>query len=94
VIVPTWFTRPPPPSLWLCICRLGLGLHSQLLTAGVRCVIQLSLLGHILVPIFNYGQLWLVLAYAAFMVWISAVEAIGRPARYYKVGRHPMRKHI
>jgi len=68
---------------------LGLGLHSQLLIAGVRCVVQLSLLGTILVPIFNYGHLWLVLAYAAFMVWISAVEAIGRPTRYYKVStRH------
>jgi hypothetical protein len=67
-------------------CRLGLGMHSQLLIAGVRCVVQLSLLGYILVPIFNYGHLWLVLAYAAFMVWVSAVEAIGRPTRYYKVG--------
>lgn len=66
--------------------RLGLGMHSQLLIAAVRCVVQLSLLGHILVPIFDYGQLWLVLAYAAFMVWVSAVEAIGRPARFYKVG--------
>jgi ABC-type iron transport system FetAB permease component len=64
---------------------LGLGLHSQLLIAAVRCITQLSLLGYILVPIFDYGQLWLVLAYAGFMVWISAVEAIGRPSRYYKV---------
>ena len=57
---------------------------SQLLVAGVRCVIQLSLLGYILVPIFNYDQAWLVAAYAAFMVWVSAVEAIGRPTKYYK----------
>jgi ABC-type iron transport system FetAB permease component len=64
---------------------LGLGLHSQLLIAAVRCISQLSLLGYILVPIFDYGQLWLVLAYAGFMVWISAVEAIGRPSCYYKV---------
>jgi hypothetical protein len=65
--------------------RLGLGLHTQLLVAGVRCITQLSVLGYILVPIFNYGHLWLVLAYAGFMVWVSAVEAIGRPVRHYQV---------
>jgi len=53
--------------------------------AAVRCVIQLSLLGYILGPIFHLKQLWLVLLYASFMVWISAVEAIGRPTKYYQV---------
>ena len=33
--------------------RLGLGLHVQLLAAGARGVLQLSLLGYVLVPIFN-----------------------------------------
>jgi ABC-type iron transport system FetAB permease component len=65
--------------------RLGLSLHSQLVIAAVRCVVQLSLLGYILGPIFDYGEPWLVAAYATFMVWVSAVEAIGRPARFYKV---------
>lgn len=64
---------------------MGLGLHTQLFIAAVRCIMQLSLLAQILVPIFDYDQWWLVLAYAGFMVWISAVEAIGRPARFYKV---------
>ncbi len=39
--------------------RLSLGLHSQLIIAAIRCVIQLSLLGYILLPIFDYGQVCL-----------------------------------
>jgi ABC-type iron transport system FetAB permease component len=68
-----------------CFCRLCLGLHSQLAVAAVRCVVQLSLLGYILVPIFKLNNPWLVLAYAGFMVWVSALEAVGRPSRVYKV---------
>ncbi|KAF6251822.1 hypothetical protein COO60DRAFT_581040 [Scenedesmus sp. NREL 46B-D3] len=64
--------------------RLCLGLHSQLAVAAVRCVVQLSLLGYILAPIFKLNSPWLVLAYAGFMVWVSALEAIGRPAHVYK----------
>jgi ABC-type iron transport system FetAB permease component len=62
-----------------------LGLHWQLLLAAVRCVLQLSVLGYILVPIFNYGSVWPVLAYAGFMVVVSTMEAIGRPQRKYNV---------
>eukprot|EP00879_Flechtneria_rotunda_P028713 GHRR01030927.1.p1 GENE.GHRR01030927.1~~GHRR01030927.1.p1 ORF type:complete len:301 (+),score=63.82 GHRR01030927.1:256-1158(+) len=64
--------------------RLSLGLHSQLLVAGVRCIVQLSLLGYILVPIFNNNSLWVVLLYSGFMVWISAVEAVGRSIKIYR----------
>eukprot|EP00951_Prasinocladus_malaysianus_P046797 scaffold647949_cov40-Prasinocladus_malaysianus.AAC.1 len=35
--------------------RLALGLTSRLVVAGVRCVIQLSVLGFVLEPIFNFG---------------------------------------
>lgn len=78
-------TFPASPLVAHVSPRLGLGLHSQLVIAAVRCVVQLSLLGYILGPIFDYGEPWLVAAYATFMVWVSAVEAIGRPARFYKV---------
>lgn len=64
--------------------RLCLGLHSQLAVAAVRCVVQLTLLGYILAPIFKLNSPWLVLAYAGFMVWVSALEAMGRPTRVYK----------
>lgn len=64
--------------------RLGLALHGQLLVAGLRCVLQLELLGIILAPIFSAQSLPLVLAYAAFMVAVSAVEAIGRPRATYR----------
>jgi hypothetical protein len=37
------------------------------------------------VPIFSYNQSWLVLLYCAFMVWVSALEAIGRPSKTFKV---------
>lgn len=57
----------------------------QLLIAGVRCVAQLSLLGYILVPIFQYNQAWMVAAYATFMLLVSAAEAIARPTFGFKV---------
>jgi hypothetical protein len=37
------------------------------------------------VPIFSYNQIWLVLLYCAFMVWVSALEAIGRPSKTFRV---------
>jgi ABC-type iron transport system FetAB permease component len=46
--------------------------------------VQLSILGYILVPIFSYGQWWLVLGYALFMIWVSAWEAISRPQQTYR----------
>lgn len=46
-------------------------------------MVQLSVLGYILVPIFNVTTWWPVLLYAAFMVLISALEAMGRPAKVY-----------
>ncbi|KAI8474099.1 MAG: hypothetical protein J3K34DRAFT_408830 [Monoraphidium minutum] len=64
--------------------RFNLGLHTQLAVAAVRCVLQLSVLGYVLVPIFDYNQAWLVLLYSGFMVWVSALEAIGRPSKTFK----------
>jgi len=51
-----------------------------------RCIIQLTLLGYILVPIFTYNQWWLVLLYASFMLYVGCLEASQRPAYSYTVG--------
>ena len=50
-----------------------------------RCIIQLTLLGYILVPIFTYNQWWLVLLYACFMLYVGCLEAAQRPAYSYTV---------
>lgn len=50
-----------------------------------RCVVQLSLLGYILVPIFRYRVWWLVLLYATFMLIMGTLEAVQSPAYTYKV---------
>jgi putative ABC transport system permease protein len=65
-------------SLWL---RLGLG--RQLLVAGLRTVVQLSLLGLVLLRVFAGGEPWLVLSIALAMVVLAAVEAVRRAGRRY-----------
>eukprot|EP00192_Tetraselmis_astigmatica_P006444 CAMPEP_0117683358 /NCGR_PEP_ID=MMETSP0804-20121206/20342_1 /TAXON_ID=1074897 /ORGANISM="Tetraselmis astigmatica, Strain CCMP880" /LENGTH=447 /DNA_ID=CAMNT_0005493915 /DNA_START=213 /DNA_END=1556 /DNA_ORIENTATION=+ len=75
--------------------RLSLGLTSRLVIAGVRCVLQLSVLGVILEPIFNFGSKddptktgesvwWLVLPYTCLMLTVAAVEATSRPSSAYR----------
>ncbi|GAX72666.1 hypothetical protein CEUSTIGMA_g122.t1 [Chlamydomonas eustigma] len=64
--------------------RLELGMHKQLLIATVRMIIQLSILGFILKPIFDINSPWLVLGYASFMIVIASVEAVSRPQQTYK----------
>ncbi|PNW72321.1 hypothetical protein CHLRE_16g673000v5 [Chlamydomonas reinhardtii] len=64
--------------------RFKLGLHSQLLIASVRMVVQLSILGYMLVPIFNYDRWWLVLLYGCFMLMIASLEAVQRPGYSFK----------
>ncbi|DBA66382.1 TPA: hypothetical protein ACH3X2_002364 [Trebouxia sp. C0005] len=66
-------------SVYLC-----LGLHKTLGTAAIRCTIQLTILGYILVPIFSYDRWWLVLLYAGFMITIAAAEAVSRPSAVYQ----------
>ncbi len=65
-------------ALWL---RLGLG--RQLLVAGLRTVVQLSLLGLVLLRVFAGGEPWLVLSIALAMVVLAAVEAVRRAGRRY-----------
>ncbi|KAJ1553479.1 hypothetical protein HK405_007791, partial [Cladochytrium tenue] len=54
----------------------GLGLESTILIAAVRCVIQLSLMGMVLKPVFENEGALLVSALAVGMMTISAVEVV------------------
>ena len=44
-----------------------------------RCIVQLTLLGYILVPIFTYNQWWLVLLYACFMLYVGCLRGLSAP---------------
>jgi ABC-type iron transport system FetAB permease component len=50
-------------------------------------VVQLSVLGYILVPIFVYDKWWLVLIYAVFMLMVASLEAVQRPSYTFQVRR-------
>lgn len=50
-----------------------------------RCVLQLTVLGYVLVPIFTYKLWWLVLLYACFMLLMGSWEASSRPSQTYTV---------
>ena len=53
--------------------------------AVLRCVVQLSILGFVLVPIFTFNRWELNLAYACLMLAVGAYEAVSRPAYSYTV---------
>ncbi|MEW5314616.1 MAG: hypothetical protein WDW38_006095 [Sanguina aurantia] len=61
-----------------------LGLHWQITIAAGRCILQLTVLGYLLVPVLSYGAIWLVLLFGAAMMFVSAMEAVSRPAWTYK----------
>lgn len=50
-----------------------------------RCVVQLSVLGWILLPIFKNNTWYVVMGYASFMLLVAAAEAAARPSYAYKV---------
>lgn len=50
-----------------------------------RCVVQLSVLGYILVPIFTAHKWYIVLGYAVLMALVGAYEAASRPAYTFRV---------
>jgi len=58
---------------------------SRALCALPRCVVQLSILGFVLVPIFTFNRWELSLAYACLMLAVGAYEAVSRPAYSYTV---------
>ena len=66
-------------SMWL-----GLGLGRQLLLAGLRTVVQLSLLGLVLVRVFEAGNPWLVAGIALLMIVLASHEAVRRAGRSYR----------
>jgi len=87
-------------ALLICVnvalsVRLSLGLTTKLAVAAVRCVLQLSVLGVVLQPIFNFGAghdgveagesvWWLVIIYSSLMLTVAAIEASSRPALAYR----------
>lgn len=62
---------------------LEVGLEGAFFMAGLRCVVQLSILGYVLVPVFRIDEWWLVLGCLCFMVVFAAREAAARPAYTY-----------
>ncbi len=50
-----------------------------------RCLLQLSILGYVLAPVFHFNTWWLVLLYAGAMLAISSAETVSHPAASYKV---------
>eukprot|EP00963_Diacronema_lutheri_P003787 scaffold287_cov337-Pavlova_lutheri.AAC.150 len=64
--------------------HIQLGLEFQLLIASLRAVVQLTILGFLLVPIFKVNQIYVVLPYCVLMLMIAAKEASDRPAYRYK----------
>ena len=63
-------------SLWM-----RLDLEKKLLVAAVRSVVQLSVLGWVLVPVFDVDAPWLVLLLGALMIVLAAREAVQRVSR-------------
>jgi putative ABC transport system permease protein len=60
---------------------LGLGLEKRLLVAATRAVVQLTVLGWILVPLFAWRTWWLVLPLTLVMTGLAAWEATRRVDR-------------
>lgn len=59
--------------------RLDLGVEWKLAVAAGRCLVQLSALGLVLVPIITYNYPPVVLGYITLMMLVAAVEASARP---------------
>ena len=47
-------------------------------------VLQLSILGYILVPIFSINKAWLSCLYMVFMLLVATIESVSRPAQTYE----------
>jgi len=62
---------------------LSLDITEKMIVSACRCVVQLSVLGFILVPIFNVNSVPLTLAYVGFMVTVASIECIKRPKYTY-----------
>ncbi len=93
-------TGPQPLSLWslalaatLLLVNAGvslwmsLGLGRRLLVAAVRTTVQLSILGYVLVPIFEMNHLALTLALVLLMIGIASIEGLRRVSLGYRGAR-------
>lgn len=60
------------------ISRLSLDIEKKLCIGALRCFVQLSALGLILVPILTYNSPPLVIAYIIFMMFVASVESASR----------------
>lgn len=65
--------------------HLGLAIESPILVGSLRAMVQLSILGAVLAPIFNYGmsRSWVVALYVLLMTTLAAVESSARSAYYF-----------
>lgn len=68
----------------LMSAAMGLGQSWQIVVATVRALVQLSVLGVILVPIFKFGEWWVVGLYVLFMASVAAQSAAQRPKYCYR----------
>ena len=63
---------------------LGLGVGKRLAVASVRTVVQLSILGAILAPLFRAELWWLVALATLAMIALAALESVRRAGRHYR----------
>jgi len=64
---------------------LTLGLNKKLAVAAIRCIVQVTLLGMLLRPVFKKPHWIWVLVFSVAMLLISSVEVMSRPSYSYSV---------
>jgi putative ABC transport system permease protein len=66
-------------TLVICLSQYwSLGIESDIITAASRCILQLTFLGFLLVPIFKIDSPFLVLGFLSLSTFVSSLEAIKR----------------
>jgi len=82
-----WWRISTLSLILLCVIGastvLSLEISTRLCIAAARCLIQLTVLGTILVPIIDSNSALIVLGYVCFMIVIAGLEASSRPAYIY-----------
>ena len=63
---------------------LGLGVGRRLAVASLRAVVQLTILGLVLAPLFRAELAWLVLLATVGMVALASIEGVRRAGRRYR----------
>jgi len=66
---------------------MQLGIGKRMFIASVRAIVQLTLLGAVLAPLFRWGPAWVVGLACLAMVGLAAHEAVRRTSRYYRGAR-------